>query len=421
MNDLRTRLTELSERGTERGVDELRDRVLLDLARRSGRARLPGWAVAVAAAVIALVVIGTASILFGGVDGSIAPSGPIDGSPPSTVTSPPSTVMESEESQSGTIFADGPIGYGIGPEPDGRVTATTSGGVMWAWDEFGGQIWRHTGDGWAALPIAPAPVIWVEYGGGTVWAALEIGFADQLYRLEGDEWIRPGVMRTSVHFAVDAVSGVVWTSTGAQLMRWDDDGRPSDVGAPVFVEEDFSWSYVGDIAVTSEGTVWAGGFNGYMWQTGSLSAYHDDTGEWEIVAPWKGDPTPAIDLATTDGGDLWAILVGPTLYDEGDPDGRSDWALAHLDGDTGRWTVHDTGLPQGEPHAIAANDEAVWIINTGDLPNYSEPIDGLYRFDGSTWTHYLDGAEVRDVIVAPNGTVWYLIYGLNGLNSLNQG
>ena len=33
---------------------------------------------------------------------------------------------------------------------------------------------------------------------------------------------------------------------------------------------------------------------------------------------------------------------------------------------------------------------------------------GLYHFDGLTWTRYVDEAEVFDVAVATDGTVWYM-------------
>jgi hypothetical protein len=41
------------------------------------------------------------------------------------------------------------------------------------------------------------------------------------------------------------------------------------------------------------------------------------------------------------------------------------------------------------------------------------PIDGLHHFDGVSWSQYLKGAHVRDVVVAPDGTVWYLTSDLN--------
>ena len=78
MNDLGTRLTELSERGEHLGAEELRQRVMLELAHDGVRARyaVPGWVVALAVALIAVVVIGTPLILFRGSDGSTEPQGP---------------------------------------------------------------------------------------------------------------------------------------------------------------------------------------------------------------------------------------------------------------------------------------------------------------------------------------------------------
>jgi hypothetical protein len=33
--------------------------------------------------------------------------------------------------------------------------------------------------------------------------------------------------------------------------------------------------------------------------------------------------------------------------------------------------------------------------------------DGLTRFDGENWSHYLSGTMVGDIAVAPDGTIWY--------------
>jgi hypothetical protein len=405
MNDLKSRLTELSERGTPVGAEELRHRVMLDLARGSGRSGVPGWAIAMAAAAATIAVFGALSLLVGGSDGSIVPVGPTD--TPSSTT----VVTLVEQTAARTVFPDGPIGYGTGPETEGVIDATTSGGVLWAWDQSG-RIWRHTGDGWEALPVAPGIIETVGYGGGTLWASVDTDtWPQSLSRLEGDEWVR--VEGTPAHrFAVDPTSGVVWISRSEKMYRFED-GLSTDVGAPDAVGDGFS--FVADVVVTGDGIVWADGFYGYVPMNGSLAAYRDGTGTWEIVAPWGGEPLPATSMTITSSGDLWVILVDWQVDPTAD-ESIVDWALAHRDADTGAWTIHDSGLPDGLPSAMAADDSGVWLAQGGSMVENAVSVDGLHHFDGSSWTHYLKGAHVRDVVVAPDGTVWYLIHGLSPLD-----
>jgi UDP:flavonoid glycosyltransferase YjiC (YdhE family) len=34
--------------------------------------------------------------------------------------------------------------------------------------------------------------------------------------------------------------------------------------------------------------------------------------------------------------------------------------------------------------------------------------DGLVRFDGETWSHYLPGEVVLDIAIAPDRSIWYI-------------
>jgi hypothetical protein len=85
MSELNKKLTQLSERGTALGSSTLRERVAVDLAHGSSPSirMLPGWAVALVVAVVALIAIGGTSILLGGSEGSLEPDAPFD-TPPTT-------------------------------------------------------------------------------------------------------------------------------------------------------------------------------------------------------------------------------------------------------------------------------------------------------------------------------------------------
>lgn len=98
MNDLESRLTELSERGTHIGAEQLRQRVMLDLGRAGATAHLParGWVIAVATAVITIVLVGVPLILFGQPDDAIAPGGPRDMVPTGVSVPEPATGIRLE-------------------------------------------------------------------------------------------------------------------------------------------------------------------------------------------------------------------------------------------------------------------------------------------------------------------------------------
>ncbi len=338
-----------------------------------------GFAIAVAAAFLAVGVIGL-PLLFGGG----APSEVVD----------EATTLPTTASQLPTL-----------PPLEGLVEVDASDGYLWAWEYVGNRIWRYADGDWAELPATPGDVSSVESIAGRPWANTEHG----IYYLDGDAWKAldetPGIdwIIPFWRFAGDGASGDLWLSTGGRLFHWDGE-TITDVGQPDSVED----AWVGDVAVTTDGTLWAGGFYGYVPSIGVLAGYDDEAASWKMVRPWGDKPVPASVLAPTSNGGLWVVL------DDWDRDqttgalSAEGWALAYRDGTTEQWSVFDEGLPNGFPFAVAPDDDAVWLAQGYALNDGYGPIDGLYHFDGATWTHYLEGVEVLDVAVAPDGTVWYL-------------
>jgi hypothetical protein len=140
---------------------------------------------------------------------------------------------------------------------------------------------------------------------------------------------------------------------------------------------------------------------------GVLASYDPATETWEAATPWNGKPVPAGLLATTDSGGLWVLLEDWDV-DESSGTSSESWVLAYRNGDTKQWSVYEKDLPNGRPFAIAADRNGVWLAQGYALVEGSEPMLGLYRFDGLAWARYVDDVEVLDVAVATDGTVWYL-------------
>jgi len=120
-------------------------------------------------------------------------------------------------------------------------------------------------------------------------------------------------------------------------------------------------------------------------------------------------------MAPAPDGGLWVLLA----------DWSEDWeareavgeptamrALARLDGITGAWTVYAEDLPGGYPLGVSADADDLWLSPSGVG---DADIAGIARFDGRTWTYYLDGTSPVDLVeglaVAPDGTIWYTLNG----------
>jgi hypothetical protein len=272
-----------------------------------------------------------------------------------------------------------------------------SGGFLWAWG--GKEIWQYRGDEWSYYAAAPVNSLDdVAYAADTLWAVTN----SDLQYFDGNEWQElAGSYLDAGRIEADDKSGILWVLADESLFRWDGE-EMSDAGyPPAFCD------IVGEIAVTGDGTVWASCWNGYP-TLGGLARYNDARGSWEMVRPWRADEdVPALVMVSTPNGGLWVVLADwsedwEELQAGGEP--FVEWALAHRDGASGEWTIFEENLPQGLPWAMAADDEAVWLaqgwMGIGE-------IDGLIRFDGETWSHYLTGMDVRDIAIAPDGTIWY--------------
>ncbi len=415
MNDLKQMLEERARRGDATGSDQLRQRVALTLAagKSTGPAhepghRLSGPLVALAAAVVALVAIGSVALIFR------TTGSPVAEQPPPISTS----------AVEGPVILSGVFGL------------ESIGGSTWAWT--GEEIWRYSEGDWSLYSAAPPPPSqWpsdLAYDGDTLWVLVDTGADDPpdgytgVYfldgndwrLLEGNDWHRPteGLGRV----AADPDTGVLWLSSGKDLFRWDG-AEMTNVGLPPEWEGSAIW--VMDIGVTADGAVEVLGLNVYNplgigdpSGGGGLARYDDETGTWEIVAPPSGDspiplggmPLGGMPVLTADG-DLWGALPDLTEgWMPGDP--LSGARLARYMSTTGEWTVYDAWLPDFDFAVIAAGDDSLWIAQGHGGKEATGEMVGIVGFDGETWTTYLEGTPATDpvdnITVASDGTIWYV-------------
>lgn len=316
----------------------------------------------------------------------------------------------------GTDVVDQPMSTTVPPQPpptmvlsppEALVQVEGSGDGLWAWEYTGNRIWHYIDGRWQELPETSggvwdvASVVSVD---GMPWVLTDQG----VRYLDGDTWHKPDIPSSLLvwRIAADPLSEILWLSTGESLYRWDGEAV-TEIDVDPVDDRYPDYTYVGEIAVTSNGTVWAAGLNGYAPMLGVLSSYEPATDTWEAVRPWNDKPIAASLMAPTSSGGLWVLLED---WDDDESADATDeaWALAYRDGDTGQWDVYDEDPPDGRPFAIATDNEGVWLAQGYALAEGSKPMLGVYHFDGHTWTHYLDGIEVLDVAVAPDGSIWYM-------------
>ena len=293
----------------------------------------------------------------------------------------------------------------------------TSGGATWAWDGAG-RIGRYDDGAWqgyGGLPDGAGVLDVAVDADGRVLASTSIG----VYRLEESGWrLHPAwseVDDLSVTLEVDPVTGIEWWSTSDGLFRWDGD-ELTNIADPTGID----MLALGEILATGDGSLWAGGMYGYIPSVGGLVRYHDDSRTWEVVRPLGGtNDVPAHLLASPPDGGVWAMLADwsedwEDRQESGEP--YVQWSLAHFDDRSREWTVYRDDLPPGYPGAMSADEDAVWLSQGGGLVADIELSGGLYRFDGHTWTTYLEGQPVEDVAVAEDGTVWVSVLDEPGVN-----
>jgi hypothetical protein len=183
-----------------------------------------------------------------------------------------------------------------------------------------------------------------------------------------------------------------------------------------------------DLEVSADGLVWISG-DGYF---GALWRFDPDAWIWERVDLGTGQgtlagevlalPLSAGGIEATCDGSLWVLRA---VFHLG---GTEDWSLAGI-GPDGSMAEFEPDLPAGDlpdaaalglsgtdaarvqiepgaPCGIVADNRAVWLFDGEHWGSIYEPqvFGGVVRFDGTTWTRFLDGEVVWDLSLADDGS-----------------
>ena len=329
----------------------------------SGRSRYwRGIAVAVAAAVVVFLVVGSIALLspFSGEEADTVIE------PATSSTVPGSTVPVSPIPDSVTPSTVPGTTVPVAPIPD-----LSASGLL------ASRFINEVRD----LALAPDGTMWVATRGGVVqWDT-----GGSVRAVYGEE---DGLPAAGVERIVVATDGTVWAIGGGWIAYYDETWQPIEIN---------TGELPGELTADPTGGVWAVG--------GEVLFHLDRSNVEQISIPagdWNGYDAVAVDVA----GRVWMVS------------GDGDHGVVVYDG--GNWlefTIAD-GLPSHILSGIAiASDGTVWIsteardqgvLDPGEDPNV--PAAGVASFDGQTWTTYTtaDGLASNEgkIVVASDGTVW---------------
>jgi hypothetical protein len=292
-----------------------------------------------------------------------------------------------------------------------------------------GSVWIHRhkrlvrlGDRSFELPTngsgGDLEVAFTTAADGTVW--LQQG--NRLYSDDDGAWT---VRRKSVAWFTIAPDGTVWAAQsrrepfGLDLARLGADGwEPLGEqllypGWPLAADGGEAWAVVSDAAGRS------------------IRRHREDGGAWHEVTTL---PRPAYINELDDfvygvsdrpvvgsDGTFWFAYAEPLMIDgelvldddAPDPDKAAlGESFLMRFGDNG-WQLW--GAAEGVPSMsasilIPAPDGGLWVRHNHRW--WGPGVDGIFRFDGSTWRHFLPGHSFKSVSVAPDGSVWLLADGI---------
>ena len=338
-----------------------------------------GIAVAVAAAAIVFLVIGSIALLS-----------PFSGEQTEMVTDPttPSTVP-------GTTLpvtpVPGPSASGLIDKindlalaPDGTIWAATRAGVV-RWDA-GASVPAVFGEQ-DGLPAADVSQIVVTVD-GTVWASGSgwVAYYDQTWQTVEADDPSPWTL------VADPKVGVWTTGTnnqGREVLLHVERNGTEQINLP----EGLGLSGSVEIAVDAAGRALVvdkvEGHVVYVYDGGSWSELTTD--DWR---PGSGYSSIAGNIAIAPDGALW---IATWADSDPEPGGTPASGVASFDGQA--WTRYTTadGLASDAGTVVTGQDGTVWVVHS----------DAVSRLDGDTWTvHDVAGSPRLGAVGGSDGTLW---------------
>jgi hypothetical protein len=356
-----------------------------------------GIAVAVAAAAVVFLVVGSIALLYplseeetdtviepptsSTVPGTTVPVAPIPDLPtPSIVPGTTVPVAPIPDLSASGLLTTGFINEvsDLAMAPDGTVWVATRGGVV-RWSSGASDAVAYGEED--GLPAAEVGQIVVATD-GTVWAA-------------GDGWVayydetwQPMEIRID-EMAADTMGGV-WAVGGDVLFHLDRNST-EQISIP---EQLRDWNNYDAVTVDETGRVWmvsGDGDHGVV--------VYDGSG-WQEFTTADGLPSHILSsIAIAPNGTVW---ISTEALDHGVPDPGEDpnvpaAGVASFDGLT--WTTYTTadGLASNEGEIVVASDGTVWVVHG----------DTISRLDGDTWTvHGVSSSRRWGAVGGLDGTLW---------------
>jgi len=357
-----------------------------------------GIAVAVAAAVVVFLVVGSIALLYplseeetdtviepptsSTVPGTTVPVAPIPDSPtPSTVPGTTVPVAPIPDLSASGLLASSFINEvrDLAMAPDGTVWVATRGGVVRWSSGASDPVAYGKEDG---LPAASVEKIVVATD-GTVWAAGD-SWGDGWIAYYDQTW-QP--MEARVHVMAADTMGGVW-AVGFDVLIHVDRNSMEQISIPEGLRDGNGYD---GIAVDEASRIWMVSGHGVV--------VYDGSG-WQEFTTANGVPSHILSsIVVAPNGTVW---ISSEALDHGVPDPGEDpnvpaAGVASFDGET--WTTHTTadGLASNAGKIVVASDGTVWVVHG----------DAISRLDGDTWTvHGVSSSWRSGAVGGSDGTLW---------------
>lgn len=316
------------------------------------------------------------------------------GSPP-----PPSSVtVRPEGNLRGVFFADATTGWIVGSQ--GRIYATTDGGVTWAAQSSGttAQLNRvqfaSRTTGWA---VGAGGTILKTTDGGAAWTALSSGTSNVLTGLS--------FVTAATGWTVGGEGTLLKTTDGGARWTRQESGTAATLGAVSFASERKGWvDASGEILSTGDGGAsWSRRTTEFMSFTGipHLALFADARFVSETRGTFVGTHRGGdVIFTTTDGGATWTIVEMHANF--------AQWRGVAFGDGAHFWAVGSKGLFETDQAMIAASTDGglTWVDQASPT---AQPLNGVWFVSATTGWAVGDGGTV--LRTTDGGARWVLLAG----------
>jgi hypothetical protein len=323
---------------------------------------------------------------------------------------------------------------GVDDSTRGRVVAGLDGGIWLFWGDRFVRLGDETVHRWTDGQVPSARDDIEVAPDGTVWQAPAEGSGAARDRTDDERVDRTRELLRANPGAVaarpDCLTDTSWLTWPDGALRAYRDGRWE-------VALDAPLGGISQVEIGSDESVWTANGGSHSQSSGPFVARLGSDG-WRLATSPDGRVDPAYRLAALqDGSVVFQARRRPVALWRLD-EGLGSWQPQESASGLSDMVASPTGIIWGKsaPNAIARLDEGGWqhwdlgqatdpqaprfiggggplaVGQDGSLWLKARPAravrgcHGIYRFDGTTWSHFLEGQCVHSIDVAPNGWAW---------------